>query len=147
MEFCPAVHLFSAATAGYFDPPAAPCPMAPRTEFVPVFKALKGLLKPYAPNLKTVRDNAEWYYLDTHTIGANKKPVMFAAAKIGKNYVSYHLMPVYTGMNADMSPELKKRMQGKACFNFKAVDKLLFGELAELTRKGYDQWRARGWVE
>jgi hypothetical protein len=121
--------------------------MPPHTEFVPVFKALKALLKPYAPNLKTVRDNAEWYYLDTHTLGANKKPVMFAAAKIGKNYVSYHLMPVYTGMNADMSPELKKRMQGKACFNFKTVDPALFEELAKLTRKGYDQWRARGWVE
>ena len=121
--------------------------MPPRSEFVPVFKALKSLLKPYAPRLKTVRDEPDWYYLDTHTLGANKKPIMFAAARIGKNYVSYYFMPVYAGMNADMSPALKKRMQGKACFNFTTVDKALFGELAELTRKGYDQWRARGWVE
>jgi hypothetical protein len=121
--------------------------MAPRTEFVPVFKALKALLKPYAPSLKTVRDKSDWYYLDTHTLGANKKPIMFAATRIGKNYVSYYFMPVYSGMGADISPALKKRMQGKACFNFTTVDKALFGELAELTQKGYDQWRARGWVE
>jgi hypothetical protein len=72
---------------------------------------------------------------------------MFAAARIGKNYVSYYLMPVYGGMGAAMSASLKKRMQGKACFNFTAVDAALFDELADITRKGYDQWRAKGWVE
>ncbi len=96
--------------------------MPPRAEFVPVFKALKTLLKPYAPNLKTVHDKSDYYYLDTHTLGANRKPIMFAAARIGKSYVSYHFMPVYFGMGAAMSPALKKRMQGKACFNFTAVD-------------------------
>jgi hypothetical protein len=50
-------------------------------------------------------------------------------------------------MGAAMSPALKKRMQGKACFNFTAVDPALFDELADITRKGYDQWRAKGWVE
>jgi hypothetical protein len=121
--------------------------MAPRADFVPVFKALKTLLKPYAPSLKTVHDKPDHYYLDTHTLGANRKPIMFAAARIQKNYVSYYFMPVYGGMGVAMSPELKKRMQGKACFNFTSVDPVLFGELADITRKGYDQWRARGWVE
>lgn len=121
--------------------------MPPRAEFVPVFKALKTLLKPYAPNLKTVHNKSDYYYLDTHTLGANRKPIMFAAARIGKSYVSYHFMPVYFGMGAAMSPALKKRMQGKACFNFTAVDPALFDELADITRRGYDQWRAKGWVE
>lgn len=35
-----------------------------------------------------------------------------------------------------MSPELKKRMQGKSCFNFKEVDEKLFKELAKLTKAG-----------
>jgi hypothetical protein len=35
-----------------------------------------------------------------------------------------------------MSPELKRRMQGKSCFNFKQVDKKLFKELNTLTRDG-----------
>jgi len=35
-----------------------------------------------------------------------------------------------------MSPELKKRMQGKSCFNFKEVDENLFKELGTLTKAG-----------
>ena len=30
-------------------------------------------------------------------------------------------------------PELRRRMQGKACFNFTRVDEALFAELATLT--------------
>jgi hypothetical protein len=45
-----------------------------------------------------------------------------------------------------MSPELRKRMQGKACFNFKAVDKSLFEELAALTREGYERFKALGYL-
>ena len=36
---------------------------------------------------------------------------------------------------AGLSDALKRRMQGKSCFNFKAVDKDLFQELARLTQK------------
>jgi hypothetical protein len=40
-----------------------------------------------------------------------------------------------------MSPELKKRMQGKACFNFTAIDRELFAELSKLTQAGYDKFK------
>ena len=46
-----------------------------------------------------------------------------------------------------MSPALKQRMQGKACFNFKRIDPELFAELGEITRRGYECWRQLGWVE
>lgn len=42
-----------------------------------------------------------------------------------------------------LSPELKKRMQGKACFNFTSVDEGLFQELAALTSKGFEEFRRR----
>ena len=45
-----------------------------------------------------------------------------------------------------LSPELKKRMQGKSCFNFKAVDKALFKELGALTRQGYQRFKKEGLV-
>ncbi len=41
----------------------------------------------------------------------------------------------------NMSPELKKRMQGKGCFNFTAVDEPLFQELGRLTRAGYEKFK------
>jgi hypothetical protein len=58
-----------------------------------------------------------------------------AATRLGKRYVSYYLMAVYadTGLAASISPELKRRMQGKSCFNFTKVDEPLFRELEVLT--------------
>lgn len=35
-----------------------------------------------------------------------------------------------------MSPELKRRMQGKSCLNFTAPDEKLFSELGKLTDAG-----------
>jgi hypothetical protein len=62
----------------------------------------------------------------------------FGVVRAGKAYVSYHLMPVYShaALAARISPALKKRMQGKSCFNFSKPDPELFEELAALTREG-----------
>jgi hypothetical protein len=46
-----------------------------------------------------------------------------------------------------MSPELKKRMQGKSCFNFKTVDEKLFKELAKLTKAGTEKFRNENFIE
>jgi len=66
--------------------------------------------------------------------------------EIKKNYVSYHLMPVYAfpELLESVSPELKKRMQGKSCFNFSKIDADTLKELAELTRKGFEKFKAEG---
>jgi hypothetical protein len=47
----------------------------------------------------------------------------------------------------DLSPELRKRMQGKSCFNFTAVDAELFGQLETLTRQGYEKLAANGLLD
>ena len=75
-----------------------------------------------------------------------KKELWFGGVQIKKNYVSYHLMPVYmySDLVKEISPELKKRMQGKSCFNFKQVDKDLFKQLAELTDKCIKTFKHRG---
>ena len=66
-----------------------------------------------------------------------------AGIRIGKSYVSYYLMPVYAlpDLAAGVSPELKRRMQGKACFNFTRIDEALFSELATLTATGIERYR------
>jgi hypothetical protein len=68
-----------------------------------------------------------------------KQRLFFGAVRTGKAYVSFHLMPVYASsdLSKSISPELKKRMQGKSCFNFKTVDEKLFKELAKLTKAGF----------
>lgn len=77
------------------------------------------------------------------TNASKGKEVWFGAVQTKKNYVSYHLMPVYAfpELLAGLSTELKKRMQGKSCFNFTAVDDGLFKELAALTAKGHKAFK------
>ena len=66
-----------------------------------------------------------------------------AGTRIGKSYVSFYLMPVYAmpELLAALSPGLRRRMQGKACFNFTRVDEALLAELAALTASGIDRFR------
>ena len=64
------------------------------------------------------------------------QPMLFGGVQKMKNYVSYHLMPVYShaSLAATIPPALKTRMQGKSCFNFKIEDPVLFDQLEVLTR-------------
>jgi hypothetical protein len=112
--------------------------MPTQNDFSTVFEQLKNILKPYAKNLTVKTDTPDIYYLDGPYSEKWKKEIFFGATQIKKNYVSFYLMPIYMypELLKDISPELKKRMQGKSCFNFKKVEPDLFRELAELTQKG-----------
>src|SRR6185503_11623290 len=96
----------------------------------------------YAAKMLVVHDTDTNYYLDTHRVMKNKHRLFFGAVRIGKAYVSFHLMPVYASseLSQSISPELKKRMQGKSCFNFKTSDQKLFKELAQLTKAGFEKF-------
>ena len=114
----------------------------------PVFTALRALMAPYASQLAAVRDDATELYIDTRHIQKNKKPLFFGAVQLKKGYVSYHLMPVYLApaLLDTLSPELRARMQGKSCFNFKAVDEPLMRELGALTQSAYASYQAQGFA-
>ncbi len=120
----------------------------PAKEFAGVFAALKGILEPYEKDLHVLPYKPEYYCLVTRLAVHKGKPAWFAAIRMGKNYVSYHLMPVYmnAGMQKRIPPKLKKRMQGKACFNFSEVDPALFRQLADLTAAGFEGYRALKYV-
>lgn len=108
------------------------------TEFKTVFAELKSIFKPYAKKMDVAADTATYYMLNTRYIMKNKQPLCFGGVRLGKSYVSFYLMSVYASpeLLKTMSPELKKRMQGKSCFNFKEVDPKLFTELKSLTKAG-----------
>jgi hypothetical protein len=120
----------------------------PAKDFAGVFAALKAILEPYKKHLHVLPYKPEFYCLVTRLPVHKGKPVWFAAIRMGKNYVSYHLMPVYMhpAMQKRIPPELKKRMQGKACFNFAEVDPVLFRQLADLTAAGFEGYRALKYV-
>jgi hypothetical protein len=116
-----------------------------KPEFEEVFAALKTMLKKHERALFVLKDEPEEYTLVTKSNSNRGMKMWFAGVRAGKAYVSYHLMPLYFNpvMNALVSPTLKKRMQGKTCFNFKSVDKELFAELKTLTQAGLDSYRKR----
>ena len=116
--------------------------MPAQTEFPIVFRKLKSILKPYASRLSLKADTDKGFYLDGPYSEKWKKDLFFGAAQIKKNYVSFHLMPVYMcpDLLKDISPELRKHMQGKSCFNFKKVDAPLFDELSQLTKRGFERF-------
>lgn len=111
------------------------------TAFTEVLMELRAILQRYVPPLVVVKDGPGGYYLDTHHVMKNKKALFFAAATVGKSYVSFHLFPVYVcpALLEGMSDGLRKRMQGKACFNFKTMDAALFEEMAALTQAGFER--------
>ena len=112
--------------------------MPDKTDLQPVFQRLKKILAPYESKMTIAQDTDTMYMLNTRYLLKKNYPLMFAGVRLGKNYVSYHLFSVYT-TPADaqtISPELKKRMQGKACFNFTTIDEPLFKELAKITKIG-----------
>jgi len=112
--------------------------MPDKNNFNEVFDRLKSIFKPYGKKMEVASDTEQYYLLNTHYIMKNKQPLCFGGVRRGRNYVSFYLMSVYAlpDLLKGMSPELKKRMQGKSCFNFKEVDRKLFGELAKLTKAG-----------
>jgi len=118
-------------------------PKAPAADFAACFRQLKAILEPYSEKLRVAHDKPGYYYLETHDKPNRGHAIGFAAVRAGKAYVSYHLVPVYAcpGLASAISPQLKKRMQGKGCFNFTVPDASLFAELKKLTAEGFKQFK------
>jgi hypothetical protein len=113
---------------------------AKEAPFGEVYGRLRGILAPYAPKMYVSADTDVWYGLDLAPEAERVPATWFGAVRRGKRYVSYYLMPVYANPRLldGVSPELRKRMQGKSCFNFTRVDERLFAELTDLTNRGYE---------
>lgn len=99
------------------------------------FAALSGILRRHAAGMSLKTDEPQHLYIELPPATARAKPRFFGAVQTKKAYVAYHLMPVYEnpGLLAGISEALRRRMQGKSCFNFAAVDQALFEELDWLT--------------
>ena len=123
----------------------------------PAFKSAFALLKPVLgkhANVLTVKaDTATEYTLVSKVPSPfpqhKGQPMYFASVRVGKAYVSFHLLPLYMNPNLTktISPGLKKRMQGKACFNFKLdPEPELLSELGRLTQAGLKEFKNKKWA-
>jgi len=108
-----------------------------------IFNALANIMKKHAGELDITSDSPGKLYINTGKLDSKNKAIFFGMVKQAKTKVAYHLMPVYCNpkLLQDISPELKKKMQGKSCFNFKEGDEPLFAELDALTQAGLADYR------
>jgi hypothetical protein len=129
----------SVATKSAKEKPSAARAKAEKPDLAPVFAALREMLQRFAgKDLAVQTDKPGNYHLEDRAIVHRKKPLYFAGVRTGKNYVSFHLLYLYFNPVATKAipPELKKRLQGKACFNFTTVDEDRFAELGRLIADG-----------
>ena len=108
------------------------------------FAVLRQMLAAHSKRLIVTVDKPGDYQVASPTMKDRiGRPLYFAGVKTGKNYVSYHLMPLYLlpGLMKSVPPQLKKRMQGKACFNFTTVDPDEAKELSAVTKAGIAVFR------
>ena len=113
---------------------------AGRADLQPVHQRLRAILEPYRSQLVVASDGPDGMSLELP--GYHDTPWGFVAAtRLGKRYVSFYLMGVYGAPELldSISPELRRRMQGKSCFNFTKLDEPLFAELTELTARSIER--------
>jgi hypothetical protein len=117
--------------------------MPNKDDFAIVFRKLKGILQKHESRLTVTANAPASYCLNAAFSEKFKQDIFFGSVQIKKNYVSYYLMPVYMfpELLQGVSSDLKKRMQGKSCFNFAAADEQLFRELAQLTKRGFEKFK------
>lgn len=128
------------------------------SEFESIFMTLRTILTKYADGLTVTEDLPDRYCLEGRVgpatlrawCGKIKRPLIPVAwVEVGKSAVSYHLMGIYGNPKAldGMSKQLRARMNGKSCFNFKTTDQVsLANELDQLTAQALAAFRAAGFI-
>jgi len=121
--------------------------------FEAIFALLKPVLRTHSKQLSVKADTAKEYTLVSKTPSSfpqhKGQPMYFGSVRLGKAYVSFHLMPLYMNpaLTRTISPALMKRMQGKTCFNFKVTpEPELLAELGRLTEAGLTQFKDKNWL-
>ncbi len=108
-------------------------------EFQTIFDRIRAIFAAHEAKCVVLHDAPGRYYLGTHEVRAKDGyRTWFGGVEIRKNYVSAHLIPVYShpDMLESVDPDLKKRMQGKSCFNFRKLDAAPLDQFAALVDAG-----------
>ena len=111
--------------------------------FLATFARLHAVLARFTPSLLVTTDGPDRFSLDAPSSSLYPDGLFCGEARVGKRYVSYHLMPVYLfpDLLGGLSDPMRKRMQGKSCFNFTRLDATWVKELSELTAAGFARYR------
>ncbi len=122
-------------------------------EMVKIFKEIKKLFVPYEKGLVSMRggDGGQVALVSEKELvidGKKKTEMWFAAALVQKGYVGFYCMPVYAdgGTKKLLGAELLNCLKGKTCFHIKKNDSVIFQQIKDALKVGYDYYRKKGWV-
>ena len=114
-------------------------------DFSSVFSILKPVLAETCGQLQVKADTAIEYTVLTKSSSPYPKhkgePLYFASLRLGKAYVSYHLMPLYMcpELTGKIPAGLKKRMHGNTCSTTELSPEVIV-ELRGLTDACLESW-------
>ena len=124
-----------------------------------VFCRLREILREHSVNgaISVTTDTATRFCLEAPvgpaTLAAwrgkrRRATIPVAWVERGKSDVRYHLMGLAdnAGARASFSPQLKARLHGKTCFNFRQPDVRLFAELESVTADIIAAFRRAGFI-
>ena len=115
-------------------------------DLAPVEAGLRAVIDAYRDRLVV----GSVHGLETLTLPGARAHDFFAFVKPGTSYVSLYLKPVYTWPDLlnDISPELRKRLQGsRTAFSFAVVDDALIAELETLVERAFRRYARAGAVK
>ena len=85
---------------------------------------------------------------DVSLFGKKPQPTYIAGVIQQKNYVSFYLSPIYShpDLYPKLSPDLKKVLKGKSCFNIAKATPKLFKEIDDVLKRGINKYKEIDWV-
>jgi hypothetical protein len=122
----------------------------PADDFKQIFAALKPVFSKHEKRLAVKADTPIEYTLVSKSPSPfpqhKGQPMYFDTIRLGKAYVSFHVY-MSPELYKLVTPELKKRMQGKTCFNFKTEPaKEHLAGLKQLVEAGLNDWKEEKWL-
>jgi hypothetical protein len=126
---------------------------AGQPELVPIFEAIKKMLLPYEKGTIKLRGGTGGQIAmvsdkPIEIAGRKRDELWFAAALIQKGYVGFYFVPIYAqpDLKSIFKPELMKCLKGKSCFHIKKADPIIYDQIKDALKKGYDGYKERGWI-
>ena len=127
---------------------------AGQPELILIFEQIKKLLLPYVKGSIKMHGGDKGKIIlvsekDIVVEGKKMSEIWFASALIQKGYVGFYYMPVYAvpaKIKSKLAPELLKCLKGKSCFHIKKADEMIFSQIKDALKIGYECYKEMGWL-
>ncbi len=118
-----------------------------------IFGEIKKMMLPYAKGSLELKggEGGQVALISTKPVvidGRKREGLWFVSVLVQKGYVGFYYMPVYMNeaVRGQLSPGLLKCLKGKACFHIKKEDPVLFKQIKEALKIGYEDFKEKGWI-